>query len=418
VHASSILLSAKLISIAAPPALLSTLRVNYNALTEAVNTQLSLLNQTEPLRHGAPFGSYHYVPILKSLPGELKALAHTDADTWERMTPLIEATSKKGATEEPPDRSPLPSLASRLVSVLGTARPFYLDFRGLTSRSKILVRRGRERRPVAAIEHVLEDCRQRGLNFVPVVTPTKDAGRLALVRESLAAVGRRVCLRVPVAGVVRPTGRSLSNELHGLLEDLGTEAASTDLLLDLGYIGVEPGFDASHVRRILEEIPQLPAWRNVILSGTVIPQALSGYAEDDITDLARHEWRLWQELRQHDAPRLPTFGDYCVQHPERPDSSGPGMRANIRYTADEAVLIARGRSITEYGAGQYRDLCVLLSHRPEFRGSAYSWGDSSIAECAEGLGTPGGQEHWRGVGTSHHLRHVTESLGRISRLRV
>jgi hypothetical protein len=378
-----------------------------------VNKQLGIFG-TPPFANPVRFGSYQYVPILKTLPGELRALTYAPEGTWEQMTPLIEVATKKGASEDPPERSPLPNLGSRLVRAIGTARPFYLDFRWLSSRSKILVRRGAGRTPVRAMAYVLDDCRHRGLVFIPVVAPTKDTGRATLMREAIAEDGRGVCFRIPVVGVARPTGSGLDQELSRLLESVGAEPGSSDLLLDLGYLGPEPGFDAEHLLRLLAEIPDLLSWRSVFLNGTVIPQALSGYQEGGITELPRQEWRLWKELRESGAPRLPTFGDYGIQHPLRPESSGPGMRANIRYTTEEVVLVARGRSIMEHGTAQYRDLCIMLSERPEFRGADYSWGDRAIAECAEGLGTPGGQEHWRAVGTSHHLRQVIESLERLT----
>jgi len=353
-----------------------------------VNRQLGIFGRpsvAEPVR----FGSNHYVPVLKTLPGELRALALTEERTWERLTPLIEVANKKGATEDPPERSVLPNLGQRLVRAIGTARSFYLDLRWVSSRSRILIRQGTERKPVRALPYVLEDCRRRGLIFIPVVTMGKDVGRATLLREAIAEDGRGACFRVAVAGVARPTGRALDPELDRLLELIGTEPRSSDLLLDLGYVGPEPGFDAQHILRLLEELPYLSTWRNVFLNGTVIPQALSGYREGGITELPRHEWRIWQQLRDLGAPRLPTFGDYGVQHPLRPESSGPGMRANIRYTTENVVLIARGYSITEHGTSQYRDLCIMLAGRPEFRGADSSWGDRAIAECAEGLGTPG-----------------------------
>src|SRR6266567_1958684 len=37
-----------------------------------------------------PHGSSHYVPVVQNRSGELNALAHASAATWERMTPLVE----------------------------------------------------------------------------------------------------------------------------------------------------------------------------------------------------------------------------------------------------------------------------------------------------------------------------------------
>lgn len=88
------------------------------------------------------------------------------------------------------------------------------------------------------------------------------------------------------------------------------------------------------------------------------------------------------------------------------------MRANIRYTSDNVTLVARGRgAVVQEGREQYRELCRMLVDRPEFVGSAYSWGDEQIAACASGAIEPGWQNLWRGAGSSHHLRLVTEQVG-------
>jgi hypothetical protein len=114
--------------------------------------------------------------------------------------------------------------------------------------------------------------------------------------------------------------------------------------------------------------------------------------------------------------RLPTFGDYAIQHPDPPlegEESGPGQRANIRYTTNKVTLVPRavGPVVLE-GREQYRDLCRQLVVQPEYAGGHFTWGDRLIADCASGIDEPGWQNHWRGAGTSHHLRHVVKQLSR------
>ena len=87
------------------------------------------------------------------------------------------------------------------------------------------------------------------------------------------------------------------------------------------------------------------------------------------------------------------------------------MRANIRYTTATTTLVARGRGpIFEEGREQYRELCRLLVGRQEFADRDYSWGDAQIADCAGGASEPGWNNAWRGAGSSHHLRLVTEQI--------
>jgi hypothetical protein len=138
-------------------------------------------------------------------------------------------------------------------------------------------------------------------------------------------------------------------------------------------------------------------------------------AEGTVGRLPRREWDLWCRLRARRPRRLPTYGDYAIQHPDPPwegEESGPGMRANIRYTLHDITLVARGVGPLQLeGAEQYRGLCRKIIAEPRFAGADYTWGDRLIFDCARGIADPGNQNRWRGAGTSHHLRLVVEQLG-------
>src|SRR5260370_41117168 len=140
-----------------------------------------------------------------------------------------------------------------------------------------------------------------------------------------------------------------------------------------------------------------------------MPDTLGGgiVQEGSIGRWPRREWDLWSALRTSGIVRLPTFGDYAIQHPRPPlegDPSGPGQRANIRYTTDEVTLVPRGvGAVIQEGREQYRALCRQLGVQPEYAGRDFTWGDGLIADFADGSDEPGWQNHWRGAGTSHHL---------------
>jgi hypothetical protein len=342
------------------------------------------------------------------MPGEIDALTHAAATTWERMTPLIEVTGDLD-TGEPPERSTIPNLTNRLKPAITAGRPFFLDFPWMSSAAQVLVGPTGKRQPVNAVEHVYRGCRESGLSFIPVVGPHRDPARVGLVREALRTDGRGVCLRVPLGGVVWATERALADTMNELLGALNCKAESADLVVDLGYLGIEPGFDASHLLKQLNALPSLEAWRSLILLGTVIPETLAGLEEGGITEVPRHEWLLWKKLRELKPKRLPTFGDYGVQHPQPPAGGGPGMRANIRYTTEKLVLFARGHSVLEHGSAQYGKLCEMLVGRPEFKGANYSWGDWCLDYYAKTGHSPG-EPMWRGAGTSHHLRLATDGV--------
>jgi Beta protein len=163
----------------------------------------------------------------------------------------------------------------------------------------------------------------------------------------------------------------------------------------------------------LREMGAVGQWRCLVVIGTSIPTTLSCVKEGTVGAIRRREWDLWSGLAQCELPRMPAFGDYAIQHPEPPkdDVAGNTMRANIRYTAATETIVARGRGpVSQEGNEQYRDLCKQLVARSEFAGAAYSWGDTVIEECANGLREPGSQNLWRGAGTSHHVQLVTDRV--------
>lgn len=356
--------------------------------------------------HPTARGAAHYVPVLQTLSGELRALRNLAPTCWERVTPLIEVSARSGETDEPSRTSPVPNLPRELARIFGD-RPFFLDFPWLSPTKKLAVREGTSRRDIPAMEYVLEQCDRLGLNFVPVIGLGIDKRRAKLVRE---ATGEKqgVCVRLSVSRAFESA--ALPDELDVLLSQVGAEPPSADMVIDLRYIDPDPGYDTADLQRFLDRLPRLWEWRSLIIVGTVIPETLSRFDEESVTALQRHEWRLWNELRRLDSPRSPTFGDYAIQHPKRPSRGGWRMRANIRYSTPDTVLIARGRSLREYGAEEYRRLCEALVQHPQFRSYDYSWGDAQIVRCAQGLDGPGSQVKWRGAGTSHHLQVMVEAL--------
>jgi hypothetical protein len=373
-----------------------------------VHDQLNLL-PGDSFKHPLKWREMHYVPLLKSMPGELTALKSASSATWDRMTPLVEATGRAGV-DELPASSTFPNLARRLGPAITAGRPFFLDFPWLDSRAKVHVRVRDSKKAVNVIEHVFEGCRSSGLTFIPVLAPGHDALRASLVKAAIERDGHGICLRVPITGVVWE--KSVASSIEKLLAKVGTGPHEIDLLLDLSHVSSPPGFSARHVKTLIESIPNLREWRSLILAGTVIPSTAAGWEEGGITELTRHEWLLYRELLGLAPERMPTFGDYAIQHPEPPEAGGPGMRGSIRYTTEQVVLFARGYSIVEHGSDQYRELCQMLVNRPEFCGADYSWGDQIIGATAASSTRPSGEPLWRGAGTSHHLRFMAESVAR------
>ena len=180
---------------------------------------------------------------------------------------------------------------------------------------------------------------------------------------------------------------------------------------DTNARGKNVDLNAGDTAALLNGVMSVGPWRSVVLLGTSMPRTLKGIPEQSLGSLARREWELWSQLDQLGVARMPAFGDYAVQFPSPPqENSGPGMRANVRYTVARETLIARGLAVLQEGNAQYRGLCQQLVKRTEFTGRSYSWGDDVIGACADGTVPPRAQRMWRGAATSHHLQFGTDQL--------
>lgn len=359
-----------------------------------------------PVRHGAG----HYVAAIQNKPGELTALSHATADTWERMTPLVSIVGPK----QRPDaykRETVARWVKRVANAVG-GWPFFLDICRLRPSHRTATPIG-ERQVLPVI---YEEARKRGMQFVPVLPlgSVHVANHSALVRDAAAQDGRGAALRYPIRTVALLSGMTHTSMLTGALGRIGVDVEDADILIDLSYLAADDELGLGDLAEALKDVLAVGTWRSVILLGTSMPSMLGEIAEGTVGSMPRREWDLWSAIRDEPLGRIPTYGDYVVQHPDPPrdeDGGGPSMRGNIRYTISDETLVARGRGpIIQVGREQYRQLCAQLVERPEFAGSAFSWGDAQIAACAAGDIEPGWQPLWRGAGSSHHFRLVTDQL--------
>lgn len=367
--------------------------------------QIPLL-QPEPLKP-LPVDASHYVVALQNRPGELDVLQHASEAAWERMTPLVHLVGPKHRSE-PFKASTITNWLAKLANAIGS-HPFYLDVARLNPNALVTTTKG----DVPVLQQIYAAARKRQLRFVPsVCVGESTAAHRRLVTDASLEDGHGLALRYRIRTVVPPAGTTLREYLAAELTALSNDATTTDLIVDLDYIDPDAELDATDLADAFKEMLDVGPWRSIVLLGTSMPSMLSCIEEGTVGSLPRREWDMWLRLEQCDLPRMPAFGDYGIQHPRPPqDGGGPGMRANIRYTANPETRIARGQGpFVQEGIAQYRGLCQQLIRLTEFGGSGYSWGDCVIDDCASGAMPPGAQRVWRGAGTSHHLQLVTDQL--------
>jgi Beta protein len=358
-----------------------------------------------------PPGSSHYVVALQTLPGELAALKHAPSTTWARMTPLIQILGPKTPRDTPYLQATVNGWVKKIAAVVGD-HPCFLDTLRLSATHTTTTRTVEH--PLLSVIHAAAG--KRGLRHVPVLRMNSTKRETALIRETALVDRRGIALRYRPLSTALPTGKTVRDLLTEKLAAVEVEITDADLLIDLGFLSGDFEMHAEDIIESADELLSIGDWRSVVLLGTSMPSSLGGgvVQEGTVGRLLRREWTLWAELRRLRLSRLPTFGDYGIQHPDPPLiglPTGPGQRANIRYTTNEVTLVPRGVGpvVTE-GAEQYRDLCRQLVAQPEYAGRDFSWGDQLIADCASGLDDPGWQEHWRGAGTSHHLGQMMRQL--------
>jgi hypothetical protein len=353
--------------------------------------------------------------VLQSQPGERDALTNAAPQTWEHMTPLIEILGPKKKKTEPFSEDQVSGWVKKVADAVG-AHPCFLDTLRFRATDRARARDG----TCPVLEAIYGQARNRCMRFVPVLRLSDPKSTVRQIREAAECDGRGVAIRYPILASASADGRGPQTLLEEALDAVGVDVLGVDLVLDLGFLEPDVDVEAEYLQDDIDDLITLGDWRSVVLAGTAMHRSLGGGVVDEGTvgKLPRREWDLWSALRARRPQRMPTYGDYAVQHPDPPsegEESGPGMRANIRYTLDEFTLVPRGIGpvVSGRGAEQYRDLCQEIVAEPKFAGPDYTWGDSIIVECAGGIGPPGNQNRWRGAGTSHHLRLVVDQLTRI-----
>ena len=362
-----------------------------------------------------PRGTGHYVAALQTKPGELRALSEASAQTWAALTPLVEVLGPRAPGSAPFSRDRVDGWAKRVAAGVG-AHTIFLDRLRLSPNHLAQSRQGSV--PVLAAIHAA--ARRRGVVFVPVLQLGDVEGTIQQIADTAGCDGRGVALRVPLLGTVAPDGRSLSTLVKETLDAVEIDLAGSDLLMDLRQMPEDAEIDVDDLVPMIDDLVAVGPWRSVVLLGTTMPRTLGGVVEaGTVGRLPRTEWLLWLALRRSSVSRIPTYGDYAVQHPEPPldmaEGQVPhGIRAAIRYTHDKVTVIPRAKGPRRIeGREQYRRLCSILVAQPEFAGRDYTWGDQQVADCAAGLCEPGWEDHWRGAATSHHLQFVVDQLLRL-----
>lgn len=379
------------------------------------NVQLSLPEW--PRFNPIPAGSLHYVPVMLDLPGELDALAHAAAAVRDIATPFIQIAARaprRGHRSLGEDERPgwVAARVKKLSAAVGD-HPFYLEVL-----SVIHGPRSGGVWPPSVVAQVYDECRRRGLSFIPVHTIGQET-LVSMVSEANLRDGRGVAMRYRAGATPQIGARTLSERFSNELDRLGVSPGEADLFVDLGWLDPRLEIAAEDVSAILDEAVHLGPWRNLIVAGTSVPESMREIHQDEVGSIPRREWPLWEALRPIRQETV-VFGDYGIQHPKAPNTTTAGrLIANVRYTTPLGTIVSRGRGVFNsipraLRPAQYVGCCMrLLASDYLADMDCICPGDSAIRACAEGISVPLGQRFWRMVGWSHHLEQVRLAFVRI-----
>lgn len=358
------------------------------------------------------FDHKHYVPILKGKDAEYRSLEDLSGAVKLRLTPLIEVPpvswdhindcAAKTVDEH------VQRITERILNSWGIERPLFLDF-DETLHSESLAN------GTHVLTSVFNEARGREIQAIPVSGIGLDNQYQVAVQNAIAQDRRGVCIRLSSEQFA---AGDLTTRLDELLNFLGCTPPDVHLVLDFGPIlGSQMDTIVLAVRAVVVALPHVTRWQTLTFAATAFPENLSGFTPNTLSPTPRSEWLVWQSLANNrdSIPRLPTFGDYGIQHPALPDIDPRIMQvsANIRYTHENEWLILKGRSVRVQGFAQFHHLSQSLVNRQEYSGRNFSWGDAYIEDCANQTVGTGNHTTWRRVGTTHHLSYVTEQIANL-----
>lgn len=347
------------------------------------------------------FGYRHYVPVLRWKRAEWIALRGLKPEHRKHMTPLIELTPKKFASE---NQQIIEQLIVETALNIGRnwgKAPIFLDL-GLLAPQIYLSA------PDYILGKLSRAMRVLNLHLIPVTGLNRQDSYQAIVASITNTDNHGVCIRLKKNEIKRPR---FTKDLEDLLHILEVAPPQTDLVFDYEIIDNScPSF-----AELCDCLPNLTHWRTFSVISGAFPKDLIGFEPGQHLH-SRLDWQTWLRQINSKQPisRLPTYGDYTIQHPifsEPPKRAH--FSASIRYTSNKDWVIMRGEGVFKDngpGFAQWPANAQLLCERNEFCGSDFSEGDKYIYKMGQQLEKNGNPETWLRAGINHHLTFAVQQI--------
>ena len=355
------------------------------------------------------FDHKHYVPCLRWKQGEYQAILLLSDNAKASITPLIEIP-EIGYDHE--DEKPIKTIdehlekfAKRVMKKWGL-NPCFIAIPHIKPSERL--KDGRH-----PLKFIFDNLRENKCNAIPVTGVIKDKAFGSVIKSITSTDNHGLCIRVNIEDATNP---ELKRSIDTILGMNSLNADRCDLVLDLGTPNFKPvdGFTRFCVA-LIKRLPLINRWRSFTICGTSFPKSM-GEVKLGATLLKRYEWLLYKSVvdaLSTDKIRLPSFGDYVINHPHVPDPP-LDMRiikpaASIRYTSHNSWFIVKGLNNRD-NPFQYKELSEIVTSSPHYSGKNFSFGDEYIADCAKSVSKRESLTRWRQVGTNHHIEKVVDDI--------
>jgi hypothetical protein len=336
------------------------------------------------------FSSDTYVPLLKSKQGELGALGWVTAR--DRLVPLLEVRDPARQAQAISNAWPDPNHAL-LVHPLDVDEHDDADW-------------------VALVDALFDVLRTNNLAFVPVVTTDDSPAVVNAVGSAVAQDGRGACIRLDAETFALTPPATAANEVAQLLAAIGIAEGEVDLVVDGGLLRNSLASRVTTVESALNAIPNLGAWRNLVVAYSAFPESIADVAAaNSVTQLSRDDALAFATLLNRNPARVPNYGDYAVGTPFYADISWAPIPA-IRYASDDSWYVHRAASKKDRSA-KYIQLSADVVGSTHFAGAAASRGDAYLNDVANGADGPGTPMTYVRAATSRHMACVLDRLATL-----
>lgn len=351
-----------------------------------------------------------YVPLLRWRQGEYEALFRLGDPQKDATCPLIEIL--------PPDydfelRKPRKDLNEHLklfgkrLGAKWAGRPALIDAGRLDPGGRM----PDGRHPLTFI---FDEARTVGAPLIPLTALDRDAAYHAAVGGTAAIDGRGAALRCSLAEVLDP---DFDRQIEMLLDTLQIHWNELDIIIDLETPAYDPQDQlVAIIIAALSGATIFNACRSVVLMSTSFPDSLATMTHA-VQRFPRREWLLYKAVvvALPSGVRQPIFGDYGIAAINFAHGDMRFMRGspNVRYTIEDAWIIARARGSPRGSNQAYPTLCGLVTGSGAYLGSGFSAGSEYIANCQTGAVTRGNATTWKWVATNHHITKVLDDLAKL-----